>query len=78
LISNPVVRDLNSFIDASRLERIQAMTTGSPRASSYYPPVPSQPITFDSQSEITFNPPAQLRSYSPEDLQKLKYKVDLG
>jgi len=33
---------------------------------------------FDTHSEIAFNPTQALRSYSPQDLQKLRYKVDLG
>ncbi len=71
MLSNPVQSDLNSFIDTSRTQRVQSMISQSPRSNSYYP-------QFETQSEINFNPTASLRAYSPDDLQKLKYKIDLG
>lgn len=72
---NPAVNDLNSFINTSRLERAQSMMSSSARADNYYP---SQSTNFETQSEINFNAPQPLRSFSPDDLQKLKYKIDLG
>ncbi len=77
LISNPVVSDLNSFINTFRFQRIQRMTT-SPRSSVSYPPVSYQPSIFDTKSETNFNGSNQLRAISPNDLQKMKYKIDLG
>jgi hypothetical protein len=71
LLSNPVQSDLNSFIDTSRTQRVQSMISQSPRSTSYYP-------QFETQSEINFNGTAPLSAYSPDDLQKLKYKIDLG
>ena len=34
--------------------------------------------TFETQSELQFDRPQPVRAYSPDDLQKLKYKIDLG
>jgi len=54
------------------------MTNSSPRATSYYPSFPSQPTIFDSQSDNNFNTSQPLRALSPDDLQKMKYKIELG
>jgi hypothetical protein len=49
----------------------------STRATSLYPP-----SNYGSQSELNFyKPPSNpqvLRSLSPEDVQKMKYKIELG
>lgn len=74
-IRNPVENDLNSFIQTSRIERAQSMMSHSPRINSYYQP---QGTTFETRSEINFNTPGHARAYSPEDLQKMRYKIDLG
>jgi len=52
--------------------------TNAPRISSYYPPVSYQPSNFEAQSDMNFNGSNQLRALSPDDLQKMKYKIDLG
>lgn len=64
--------DLNSFINTSRHQRAQSMTANSPRVMSY----PS--TNFDTQSELYFDRTRPPRAYSPDDLQKLRYKIDLG
>jgi len=33
---------------------------------------------LEAQSELNFNTVEPLRSFSPDDLEKLKYKIDLG
>lgn len=58
---------MNTFINTSRHQRAQSTTSFTPRMSAQ----------FDTHSEIAFNPTQALRSYSPQDLQKLRYKVDL-
>ncbi len=75
--SNPIESDLNSFINTSRSQRAQSTEAYySPRIYYY------KPGMFETQSEINFNeaphPPLLQRSYSPENLQKMKYKIDLG
>lgn len=65
--------DLNSFIHTSRLDRARSMTTYSPRVMSY-----PGAGTFETQSELQFDRAPPVRSFSPDDLQKLKYKIDLG
>jgi hypothetical protein len=71
--SNPVENDLNSFINTSRSQRVQSTTSYYSPQISYY-----QPEMFDTQSEIQFNRAPPTRSFSPDDLQKMKYKIDLG
>lgn len=60
--------------------------TDSTRETSLHPPPPPSK-TYGSQSEVGFyRPPADeapvndqvLRSLSPDDVQKMKYKIDLG
>ena len=56
------------------------MTSESVRSQNYNPPSPYQPSTtnFESQSENNMNILQQARALSPDDIQKLKYKIDLG
>jgi hypothetical protein len=78
-----VANDLNSFIQTSRLQRINTLMAKPTRATSLNVPL-SQ---YGTQSEYSFYPPASersavnpqvLRSLSPEDVQKMKYKIELG
>jgi hypothetical protein len=48
--------------------------SSSTRATNLYPPPPS----FESQSDVSFNTNAPGRALSPDDIQKMKYKIDLG
>jgi hypothetical protein len=70
--SNSVESELDSFINTSRSQRIQSTAINSPRISYY------QPVMLEAQSELNFNTVEPLRSFSPDDLEKLKYKIDLG
>ncbi|CAF1193894.1 unnamed protein product [Rotaria sordida] len=70
---NPVEHDLNSFIHTSRLQRSQSLMAGSARTMIDYP----TSTNFQTQSEVNFNTTHPLRSLSPEDLRKMKYKIDL-
>lgn len=78
--SYQIENDLNSFIQSFRVQQNNPLMANTNR-STY--PVSS----FQSQSELNFytNPSQNLdmtgqvlRSLSPDDVQKLKYKIELG
>lgn len=81
--SYKIDNDLNSFIQTSRLQRAQSLMANTPRATSLYLPRNN----YGTQSEINFyQPPSEvptvnpqvLRSLSPDDVLKMKYKIELG
>ena len=78
-----IENDLSSFIETSRRQRDQSLMAKTTRATSLY--LPS--TNYGTQSETNFYPRSSedpmlnskaLRSLSPEDVQKMKYKIDLG
>lgn len=81
-----IENDLHNFIETFRRQQAQpSIMATTTRATSLHPPSPNKP--YVSQSEQSYypstndNPPPTeraLRSLSPEDVQKLKYKIDLG
>jgi hypothetical protein len=76
LISYPADGDLNSFMQTSRVQRAHSLMSNSSRVAPVYPPS-ELPANYETRSEISFNR-APLRSLSPDDIQKMKYKIDLG
>ena len=84
LTDNPHCRFLSSSeIKTSRLQQDQSNIMNTPRATSLYLP----PRYYNTQSEVNLYPPnadqppsrSQIaRSLSPEDVQKMKYKIALG
>jgi len=79
--SSPIERDLNSYIQSSRRHRANSMMVSTTNATPIYPPL------YASQSEVGFYTGVQqpqpasaqlIRSLTPDHLQKMRYKIDLG
>lgn len=63
-------RDYKSFAQSYRPERTQSLMSHSSR--------PALMNNYDTQSDVNFAPPSPMRALSPDDIHKLKYKIDLG
>ncbi|CAF3807178.1 unnamed protein product [Rotaria magnacalcarata] len=69
----PVEQDLNSFINTSRIQRANSLMVGSAKSSVTYPGA----NPFETRSEINFSSGNPLRTLSPDDITKMKYKIEL-
>jgi hypothetical protein len=83
LNSYQVENDLDSFIQTARLKRTQSLMANTPRSNSLYVPrsnfsSQSDANFYKSPSETNLVNPEIIRSLSPDDVQKMKYKIDLG
>ena len=78
--STTAENELTSFIRTSRLQRAKSMMASSARTAPVYSIVPpaTHSTNFDTQSDTNFSSGETFRSLSPEDIQKMKYKIDLG
>ena len=63
-------RDYNSFAQSYRPERTQSLMSHSSR--------PVLMNNYETQSDVNFAPSSPMRALSPDDIHKLKYKIDLG